>query len=88
MFNSVASLEQTTDVLINPDLPIYIVNGAGGNVEGLTSPTDQVPDWNVVNEFSEWGYGLIEADINTLRWSFYSAKGKMIDSVKILKPRL
>jgi len=58
----------------NPRAPVYIVNGAGGNIEGVTKYTDDTPaDWNVVHQ-SVWGLGeLTVYNASHVHWEFFEA---------------
>jgi len=64
----------------NPDAPVYILNGAGGNREGVEHHSSPLP--NSVSFISEWGYGLLTVyNSSTLEWGFYgSADGALLDS--------
>eukprot|EP00052_Salpingoeca_macrocollata_P034138 m.10592 g.10592 ORF g.10592 m.10592 type:complete len:478 (-) comp5998_c0_seq1:31-1464(-) len=70
----------------NPKSPVYVIDGAAGNKEHLTSMPSQLPDWSRKN-IKEYGYGMIETSNSThLNWAFYaSADGSLLDSFTIVK---
>jgi len=69
----------------NPAVPIYIINGAAGNVEGHASG-----DQKSISAFIDkkhYGYGRVSVDNSTtLLWQFFSAENNaLIDEVTITK---
>ena len=71
---------------INPTAPVYIVNGAGGNIEGTTKYPSELPDWNV-KAMSVWGLGELTVHNGThLQWDFYgAANGDLLDEMWLVK---
>jgi len=69
----------------NPNLPTYILSGAGGNREGNTGFNPNRPSWSA-SAMSRWGFGIMTIYNNThLDWSFYSPdQGTPIDSITII----
>lgn len=64
----------------NPGAPVYILNGAGGNREGLEGI--KVPLPNSAKALSAWGVGTITIyNRTTLQWDFTSGTGSLLDSV-------
>jgi 3',5'-cyclic AMP phosphodiesterase CpdA len=63
----------------NPTAPVYIVNGAGGNIEGVTEYNGKVqPDWNVQFQ-SVWGIGeLTIHNASHVQWEFFEAQNSTI----------
>eukprot|EP01129_Flabellula_baltica_P001237 TRINITY_DN1112_c0_g2_i1.p1 TRINITY_DN1112_c0_g2~~TRINITY_DN1112_c0_g2_i1.p1 ORF type:complete len:519 (+),score=87.76 TRINITY_DN1112_c0_g2_i1:17-1573(+) len=69
---------QPTMNYINPGKPTYVLNGAGGNREGVQHFPSQRPQWSAA-AISEWGYGVVTIFNNTvLRWDFYTAENNQI----------
>ena len=70
----------------NPTAPVYVVSGAGGNIEGPTKYGDKKADWNVIKR-SEWGYGVLTINNQThLHWQFLNAtNGALVDEVNLIK---
>jgi predicted MPP superfamily phosphohydrolase len=70
---------------------IYIVNGAAGNVEGLSKfDLSKIPSWNVVYNFHDFGYGILEfapaSTSNFLEWSYYTdGNGNLFDHMTLKK---
>jgi len=64
----------------NPPAPVYVLNGAGGNREGV----DHVKKWrnNTATFISSWGYGLLRVYNETvLDWEFHDADtNNLLDS--------
>lgn len=70
----------------DPEDPVYIVNGAGGNIESFTKYYQKsTPEWNAYYNYNQWGYGMLEVTPSTLKWDFYSDKGAKLDSMSITK---
>jgi len=69
----------------NPSVPIYIVNGAAGNVEGH-SHGDKQPISAFIND-KDYGYGRVSVfNGTTLQWQFFAAKdNSLVDEVFIFK---
>ena len=70
----------------DPNSTIYVINGAGGNDEGFSkgTPNYYVP-WNVFNEFSQWGYGILEISQQSYKWEFFNTSKVAIDSFTVRK---
>jgi hypothetical protein len=68
-----------------PQAPVYILNGAGGNREGLTT-ADVLQSYSA-KFVSKWGYGLITVHNQTvLDYDFYDADtGEVLDHVSIIR---
>lgn len=65
--------------------PVYIVNGAAGCREGLSSFAPNPPDWSA-SRVLDMGYGLMSVTMNSLSWKFYtSADNKVADSFTLSK---
>jgi len=72
---------------VNPNGPVYIVNGCGGTAEGLYKHwEDPSPKWSL-SRHSEWGFGMIEIYNSThLTWEFYRAQTQtVLDSAWIVR---
>lgn len=75
----------------NPQDPIYIVDGAAGNIEGLSKfDIAKIPSWNVLYNFKDFGYGIIEfapsSHSNSLEWSYYTDQGgNLYDRMTVTK---
>lgn len=73
----------------NPEAPIYVVAGTGGDKEGLRrSYVDPAPSWSVESSrIAEWGYALITTNGGqSLQWDFMSARNNTsLDSFTITK---
>lgn len=60
----------------DPSATVYIVNGAAGNTE-LHTPYwfEQHPEWNVMKNNEDYGYGMLTIyNSTTLHWGFFSSK--------------
>jgi len=70
----------------NPNSTVYIVTGAGGQIEGFSTP-DQSAPWLAYAEGNEWGFGILEVSNDThISWDFYAASTqKVIDSLTLIK---
>ena len=67
--------------------PIYVVNGAGGNREGIQKHFQTPPpDWSAF-QYRGWGYGVLKFPAkNQLVWEFYSAiDNSVVDSFTLTK---
>eukprot|EP01114_Cavostelium_apophysatum_P012731 TRINITY_DN2915_c0_g1_i2.p1 TRINITY_DN2915_c0_g1~~TRINITY_DN2915_c0_g1_i2.p1 ORF type:complete len:253 (+),score=25.47 TRINITY_DN2915_c0_g1_i2:509-1267(+) len=63
----------------NPNGPVYIVNGCGGNREGLYGRWHPKPSWSAYRE-AHWGFGTIEIHNNThMHWQFTRADTMEVD---------
>lgn len=71
----------------NPSVPVYIIEGAGGNVEGHNVGAEL--DMDAVLDQSDFGYGkMMVANSTHLRWQFFGATdGALLDEVWINKER-
>jgi len=73
---------------IDPKAPVYIVNGAAGNVEGHSD--SQTPkNYTAVIDNSDYGYGVLSFENRTsLSWAFYRATDQsLVDQIQIVKHR-
>jgi hypothetical protein len=82
---SVANGKVMDKTYVNSPAPIYIVNGAAGNVEGHSSAGSAAVAAFVDDK--HYGYGFLNVvNATTLGWSFYSAADQtLIDSITITK---
>jgi len=57
---------------LNPRAPTHIINGAGGQLEGLTPMPEVIKDTTAKIYNEDWGYGALSASIRlqTMRFSF------------------
>lgn len=77
----------------NPTAPVYIINGCGGNEEGLNPDNQWIqpqPSWSAFRFNQDWGYMVIEANVlshsATLNMQFFaSGDNKLRDAVVITK---
>jgi len=69
----------------DPQVPVYILNGAGGNREGLET-VDKFQSYSA-KFVSKWGYGLITVYNETVMdYDFYDAEtGEVLDHVTITR---
>lgn len=85
--NTTTDLPKTGNDYVNPSHPLYVINGAGGNIEQADRVnTVGLPDWSA-SRYGNWGYGILELeDENTLSFGFYeSTDNALIDSFRIIK---
>lgn len=70
----------------SPNAPVYIVNGAGGNREGISGFADPQPAWSA-KRIGQWGYGrLTVPDAHTLQWVWSTSVDNQVqDSFNITK---
>lgn len=67
--------------------PVYIVNGAAGCREGLSSFADNPPAWSA-SRIHDMGYGLMSVTMDSLSWKFYiSADNSVADSFVLTKKK-
>jgi len=70
---------------VNATCPIHIVNGAAGNIEGH-SGYGPATDYLAYKNGNDYGFGILDVQTTTLRWSFYrSLDNQLDDSVEITK---
>ncbi|XXQ31750.1 Purple acid phosphatase [Plasmodiophora brassicae] len=71
----------------NPAAPVYVVNGAAGNIEGHDPLPDDAPSWSAFRLSNKYGYGVLDIFNHTcLRWQFYSADSDLLeDAFSIVK---
>jgi acid phosphatase type 7 len=77
---------QYTTSYNTPTAPVYVVNGAGGNREGVSGFAEVQPAWSA-KRIGQWGYGRLAAvDAHHLSWEWYtSADNQLQDSFTISK---
>jgi len=70
----------------NPTEPIYIVNGAGGNVEGHQAASGN-PDYLAYRNDQDFGWARLSfMNVTTLHWEFfYGDQNQLIDECYIYK---
>jgi len=70
---------------VNPTYPIYIINGAAGNVEGHT--TGKAKDYSAFINDEDYGYGRVTVFNSTvLLWQFFHATDNhLVDEIYITK---
>lgn len=69
----------------NASAPVYIINGAAGCREGLSSFTETAPDWSA-NRVHDMGYALMSVNMNSLTWKWFtSSDNVMRDSMTLTK---
>ena len=74
---------------VNPRSPVYIVNGAGGNVEGPTKHSE-APDWQAFLNKKSFGFGQLTFESATkASWKFFRADDSMAldDQFTMVKKR-
>jgi acid phosphatase type 7 len=89
----IAHNQATSTSYHNPAAPVYFVNGAGGNEEGLNADNqwiDPAPAWSAFRFNQDWGYMTIDATVSQnagkLHLQFFtSGDNKLKDSVVITK---
>jgi hypothetical protein len=60
----------------NPQSPVYIVNGAGGNIEGISSGGS--PDYQAYVNKKNFGFGQLTIESATqATWKFFRADDSM-----------
>lgn len=71
---------------INLQCPVYIVNGAAGNVEGHDM-FGLSKDWTAYRNNKDYGFGLLSfINVTTVKWDYISASnGKIVDSITVVK---
>eukprot|EP01128_Nolandella_sp_AFSM9_P003187 TRINITY_DN1371_c0_g2_i2.p1 TRINITY_DN1371_c0_g2~~TRINITY_DN1371_c0_g2_i2.p1 ORF type:complete len:274 (+),score=44.54 TRINITY_DN1371_c0_g2_i2:884-1705(+) len=68
----------TNSTYVRPGSPIYVMNGAGGNREGIVPPVSSTSPWLASYE-AHWGYGRIVIESSTtLTWEFHDANSDQI----------
>jgi predicted MPP superfamily phosphohydrolase len=73
---------------------IHIVNGSGGNIEGLAWPWMMgSPVWHAKQYLDDWGYGILtakqDATNDLLQWRFFSAEDNVLrDEITIRKSKM
>eukprot|EP00455_Lapot_gusevi_P032578 TRINITY_DN3551_c0_g1_i6.p1 TRINITY_DN3551_c0_g1~~TRINITY_DN3551_c0_g1_i6.p1 ORF type:complete len:511 (-),score=113.06 TRINITY_DN3551_c0_g1_i6:90-1421(-) len=84
VFNGQVISNETT-TYVNPKAPVYVMNGAGGNREGVDSFKEQVPAWSA-SRVGDWGYGNLFVSPTMLKWVFYrSSDNQVVDQFTITK---
>ena len=70
---------------VNPTAPIYIVNGAAGNVEGHSTGTKKA--YTALIDNTDYGYGKLSVNNRTsLTWQYFKATDKsLVDEIAIYK---
>ena len=74
----------------NPQSPVYIVNGAAGNVEGFAKAPATIPAFTAVLNRKNFGFGRLTVESATqATWTYYRADDKMgvEDTVILTKTR-
>jgi len=62
----------------NPKYTTYVVNGAGGNNEGIsTNYLPKSPKWSA-SIVKQWGYSLLKVTEDTLYWTFYNSTNNVV----------
>jgi hypothetical protein len=70
----------------NPAAPVYILNGAGGNVEDIADAPDATAPWNVARNYESFGFNLLTANKTALSWQFLASKDRsVIDAFTMVK---
>lgn len=71
-----------------PRTPVYMVQGAGGNIESYTDyANDPTPSWGRYWEGSYWGVGLMTVNRTAVSWEMYSAaNGSVTDRMLLTLP--
>jgi len=72
----------------DPKVPVYLIAGNAGNVEGHTSDWDIItPDYLAFRNDDEYGYGILDViNSTTLSWVLHSANNNsVIDSIQLIK---
>ena len=78
-----------TSMIYDPNHPIYIVHGAGGNEEsnmGESGPdTSLSPNWFIKGVYNELGVGLLHVyNTTVMKWEYVGAtSGIVLDSVVV-----
>ena len=68
-----------------PPSPVYLVQGAGGNIESYSSYADAPkPSYTRYFEGSYWGVGLMTVNRTAIRWEMYSAQNSSITDSMVL----
>jgi len=72
---------------VNPTVPVYIINGAAGNVEGHS--VGSAKPISAFIDDKHYGYGRVYVyNATTLLWQFYNAQtNTLVDQVYIVKER-
>jgi len=87
-------VEKTNGKMHNLRYPIHIVNGAGGNIEGLTATTDFYfnQEWKASILNKDEGYGILRTTfdrltkVHSLKFNYHYAKtNEVVDSFTITK---
>jgi len=70
----------------NPAAPVYILSGAGGNVEDIAdAPTYTVP-WNVASDYESFGFNTLAVNKTTLSWKFLESNDlSVVDEFVMIK---
>ena len=71
----------------NPQAPVYIVTGAGGNSEGHESyATSKKPEWRGVVDETHYGISTVKVTKTCLEWKFIdSISGATLDQFQMIK---
>jgi len=76
---------------VEPRAPIHIINGSGGNVEGLTTLSAHTPvsDFFALLNDQDYGYGVLRViNATYLEWEFRSGGSDLLlDSISVVKTR-
>jgi len=83
LMGHVHAYERTTPMYnwaVDPNGPVYIVNGVAGTEEGLYDTWDQPsPDWSA-HRAAEWGFGVMEVHNSThMFWQYIEADGLVVN---------
>ena len=70
----------------NPTSPVYIINGAAGNIEGHTSGGTDM-DYLAYRNNADYGYGHLTVFNSSLaQWSFFKAQdGSIVDQIYVYR---
>jgi len=67
------------------DGTLHILNGAGGNVEGVDKKWASDPKPTPMHRVAGWGFGKFTLSAKTFLWTFFDEHGKDADFVELIK---
>jgi len=73
---------------ITPDGPVHITIGTGGTPEGLVNSWMRRPNWSVVRDASDWGFGRLQTfNATHAQWDFFHNDETIADSFMLVRQR-
>jgi len=74
---------------LNPRAPTHIINGAGGQLEGLTPMPEVIKDTTAKIYNEDWGYGVLSfVNSTNAHWEYFRASDRVkVDEISLYRYR-